>query len=77
VRQLSENARKTILWSVVIILGITLFFWWGRNIRETLENISLPKIPKEFQESVQRTREELTFPAFEEIEVLEEVLQEL
>ena len=76
-RHLSERTRKIILWSVVIILGVALFFWWGKNVKETLENVSFPEVPKEFQESVEQVKEEFTFPAFEEIEIPEEVFKEL
>lgn len=76
-RQLSENTRKTILWSAVIILGIILFFWWGKSAIKDLQSISFPKVPKELEESIQQAKEEFTFPAFEDIEIPEEVLQEL
>lgn len=76
-RHLSERTRKIILWLVIIILGVTLFFWWGKNVKETLENVSFPEVPKEFQGSVEQAKEEFTFPAFEEIEIPEEILKEL
>ncbi|MCH7828701.1 hypothetical protein IH982_02410 [Patescibacteria group bacterium] len=77
IQELPVKQRKVILWAVVAVLGIMLFFWWGRNVKETLENVSLPKVPKELKESLQRTQEEFTFPAFEEIEIPEEVFKEL
>jgi len=73
IQELKVAQRKVILWAVVVALGITLFFWWGKNVKETLENVSFPEVPKEFQESVQRAQEEFTFPIFEEIEIPEEV----
>jgi len=58
-------------------LGIMLFVWWGKNVAQTLKDVSFPKVPKEFQESVQRTQEEFTFPSFEDIEIPEGVFKEL
>ena len=77
IQELPETKRKVILWVVVAVLGILLFFWWGKNAKETFKDVSLPEIPKEFQESVQRTQEEFTFPSFQEIKIPEEVLEEL
>jgi len=74
IQGLSARQRQVIVWAVVAVLGSVLFFWWGGNVRETLKNVSLPEVPKELKESMERSKEELTFPAFEEIE---EVLQEL
>lgn len=77
IQELSETKRKVILWAVVGGLGIALFFWWGRNVQESFKNTSFPQIPKEFQESIQQTKEEFTFPSFQEIKIPEEVLQGL
>ncbi|MCH8244432.1 hypothetical protein IIB97_00910 [Patescibacteria group bacterium] len=77
IQEFSIKQRKVILWVAVVALGIMLFFWWGKNVKETLENVSFPEVPKEFQESVEQAKEEFTFPAFEEIEIPEEVLKEL
>lgn len=77
IQELPVKQRKVILWAGVIVMGLALFFWWGRNVAETLQNVSLPEVPKEFRESVQQAKEEFTFPAFEEIEIPEEFLQEL
>jgi len=77
IQELKETKRKVILWAVVAVLGIMLFFWWAKNVTETLKSISFPEVPKEFEESVQQAKEEFTFPIFEAIEIPEEVLQEL
>ena len=77
IQELPETKRKVMLWAVVAVLGSMLFFWWGKNVVETLQNASPLEVPKELQESVQRIREESTFPTFEEIEIPEEILQEL
>jgi len=77
IQELPAKQRKVILWAVVTALGIMLFFWWGGNVKETLESVSFLKVPKEFQENVGRTKEEFTFPTFEEIEVFKEVFKEL
>ncbi|MDA1337627.1 MAG: hypothetical protein O3C23_02590 [bacterium] len=77
IQELPVKQRKVILWTVVVGLGIVLFFWWGRSAIETIGNTSLPKVPKEVEESIQQTKEGLTFPTFEEIEIPDEILQEL
>ena len=77
IQEFSETKRKAILWTVVVILGIMLFFWWGKNVKETLESTSFPEVPEEFKESVQQAKEEFTFPTFEALEIPEEVLKEL
>ena len=77
IQEFSIKQRKVILWVAVTVCGIMLFFWWGKNVKETLENVSLLKVPKEFQESVEQVKEGFTFPAFEEIEIPEEVFKEL
>ena len=77
IQELPEARRKVILWVVIAVLGGLLFFWWGKNVTESLESASLLEVPKELQESIQRTKEEFIFPTFDEIEIPEEVLQEL
>ena len=77
IQELPTGQRKVILWAVVAVLGIVLFFWWGGNVAKTLQSISLPKVPKELGESLQRTQEEFIFPTFEEIKIPEEVFKEL
>ena len=77
IKELSEKQRKLILWLTVAVLGAVLFAWWGKNVAETLKNVSFPKVPKEFQESVQKAKEEFIFPTFEHLEITKEVLQEL
>ena len=77
IQEFSIKQRKVILWVAVTVCGIMLFFWWGKKVKETLEKVSLLKVPKEFQESLEQVKEEFTFPAFEEIEIPEEVFKEL
>ena len=77
IQELPQKTRKVILFAAVILVGAVLFFWWGRNVVETLKTISLPEVPKELQESLQQTKEELISPTFEGLTIPEEVLQEL
>lgn len=72
IQELPVKQRKVILWVVVVSLGIVLFFWWGRSAIETMGNISFPEVPKEIEESIDQTKGELSFPAFEELEILQE-----
>ena len=77
IQELPAGQRKVILWTVVVVLGIMLFFWWGKGAIKDVQSISFPKVPKEFQENIEQEKEEFTFPTFEGIEIPEEVLQEL
>lgn len=61
IQEFPETTRKIILWSVVIILGIILFFWWGKGVTQTLKTTSFPKVPQEFQENLQQTKEAFPF----------------
>ncbi|MCH8048709.1 hypothetical protein IIC44_01260 [Patescibacteria group bacterium] len=76
IHELSIVQRKIILWGTIVILGSVLFFWWGGNVIETLKTTSLPKVPKELEESLQKTQEQFTFPVFDTIDIPEEILQE-
>ena len=77
IQKLSVAQRKIILWGTIVVLGSMLFFWWGGNVIETVKTTSFPKIPKELEASLQKTQDELRLPAFEEIDIPEEILQEL
>ena len=76
IQKLSVAQRKIILWGTIVVLGSMLFFWWGGNVIETLKTTSLPKVPKELEESLQKTQEQFTFPVFDTIDIPEEILQE-
>ena len=77
IQKLSIAQRKIILWGTIVVLGGVLFFWWGENVIETIKTTSLPEVPKEIGESLQKTQDEFTLPTFEEIDIPEEILQEL
>jgi len=77
IQELSIAQRKIILWGTIVVLGGVLFFWWGENVIETIKTTSLPEVPKEIGESLQKTQDEFTLPTFEEIDIPEEILQEL
>lgn len=38
-QELSETKRKMILWTVVVVLGIVLFFWWGKDVIDVLQQL--------------------------------------
>ena len=77
IQELPEARRKVILWTVLSVLGLTLFFFWGKGIIQTLQTISFPSAPQELKESLQQTKEEFSFPSFQEITIPPEVLQEI
>jgi hypothetical protein len=65
VGKLPERDRKIILWSIVILLGVILFLWWGRSVAEKLKDFSSPQIPKELRDSVRETTSTLELPSFD------------
>jgi len=72
---LPETKRKMILWTVVIIFGLILFFFWLKNVQSKLE--SFPK--EEFKEKLNLPKLELPkieMPEFEMPEFSEEELKE-
>ncbi len=53
IQQLPEKKRKIILWSIVIVLAVSLLFWWfnsfqkrikGFQKEEFIEELNLPEI---------------------------------
>jgi hypothetical protein len=39
IRALSENKRKIILWTIVVILGITLFIFYVKGVDKKIKNL--------------------------------------
>ena len=72
IQELSEGTRKGILWIVLVAVGIILIVWWGKGALEIFENISLPSVPEELEQSLQQTQEEFTIPSFQEVTSPEE-----
>ena len=64
-RGLSENKKRVTLWGFVIVLGVLLLSWWGKNLVAQLKNISSPQIPQELQEQFQETQDTLQFPSLD------------
>ena len=53
VQNLPPNIRKFILWSIIVILGLALLFWWFNNFQKNIagfqggqfiEGLNLPEI---------------------------------
>lgn len=75
---MSKGLRKIILWSVVILLGSALLFWWAKNFQEKLrsfrgeefiEGLEMPEIK---MPNIEVPKEELK----EKVRELEEIIQE-
>jgi hypothetical protein len=71
-QNLPESKRKTILWSVVIVVGICFFILWIRNVQGKLrsfkkEEFKIPPLSEELK----------GMPKIEFPEITEETLKEL
>jgi len=40
-QSLPENQRKIILWTIVILLGLTLLAFWSRSLEEKLGEVDI------------------------------------
>lgn len=78
VRNLPLKTRKIILWTIVLISGSILFFFWVKNVRKTVEDfqseqffeeIRLPELQEELEKLPKLETEET-------IEELEESVKE-
>ena len=70
IQQLPEKKRKIILWSVIIILGAGLLFWWVNNLQKRvtgfpseqllegldLPEIEMPEIPELSEETLEKLK---------------------
>lgn len=76
-RSQPERVRKIILWSVVIVLGLSLLTWWVKSIQERLANFE----SKNFMESLEmpevETPEIETQELSEELQKLKETLEQI
>ena len=52
-----ERKRKIILWSIVIIIGLSLGTWWIKNFQKRLESFEKEKFIEEF--GLSKFKEEL------------------
>ena len=48
IQQKPEGARKAILWSAVVIVGISLLFWWWGDFRQKAEGLNLEELKEGF-----------------------------
>jgi len=76
IQNLPERKRKTIFWLIVIIIGISAFVWWAKNLETRLKSFKSEKIKEELH--LPELEEELeNLPKFEMPEIPEEELKEL
>ncbi|MEK7519395.1 MAG: hypothetical protein AAB565_01225 [Patescibacteria group bacterium] len=82
-QKLPESRRKTILWSIIIIIAILFALIWLKNIKKSLENfpkagvlknIELPQIPEGLlkvpKEEIQENIPQLSEEELKELEYL-------
>jgi len=68
-----ERIRKTIFWTVIIIVGIFLLIWWSRNTALKIESLKVEKLKEELR--IPFLEEELKkMPKIETPEIKEEEL---
>lgn len=78
---LPESQRKIILWSVVILIGIILFSFYFKNVKERLRSLRVGEIKEQLK--IPQLQEELKglpkieMPKFEIPEISEEELKKL
>ena len=71
-----ERIRKTIFWTVIIIVGIFLLIWWSRNTALKIESLKVEKLKEELR--IPSLEEELKkMPKIETPEIKEEELKKL
>ncbi|MBM3257983.1 MAG: hypothetical protein FJZ05_02105 [Candidatus Nealsonbacteria bacterium] len=39
-----ESKRKIILWVIVVVLGLTLLFFWSRKVQNNLGNFKIEQV---------------------------------
>jgi len=44
IQKLPEAKRKLILWTIVIVLGLTLLFFWSKKVQNKLGNFETEQI---------------------------------
>jgi hypothetical protein len=74
IQNLPEKKRKAIFWLIVIIVGISAFAWWAKNLEMRIRSFKSEKIKEELQ--LPRLEEELkSLPEFEMPEISDEELK--
>jgi len=81
IQNLPESTRKIILWSVIIIIGLSLFAFYIKNVQKKLKSFEVEEFKKELQlpsfgEELKRLQK-IEFPKIEIPEFDEEKLKEL
>ncbi len=79
VQNLSEGNRKIILWTVVVIVGISLLAWWLGSIEKRLETLQVEELKEQigltdFKQEIDKIPE---MPKFEMPKIIEEYLKKL
>ncbi len=80
-QNLSERKRKIILWSIVIIIGISLFTFYIKNVQQRLKSLRGEEIKEqlkiiELQEKLKRLPKIEMPEISEELKKLKEVIKE-
>ena len=86
-QKLPESKRKIILWSIMILVGILLFFLWVKSSQERLksfhqqefiEKLQVPDFKKELEKIPQpeMPKVEMPEPTEEELKQLDEMMKE-
>ncbi|MCK4781835.1 hypothetical protein KAS79_02840 [Candidatus Parcubacteria bacterium] len=73
----SERVRKTILWSIIIILSLFLLFFWFKSFNQKIKDFQKKDINQELK--LPDFKEELkTIPKFpeQELKELEKIIEE-
>jgi len=72
IQNLSESARKVILWSVMVLIGLGLLTLYIKNVQKRMEGFEI----KKFKEELQLPSFEKEFKVLPKIEI-PKILQEI
>ena len=78
IQNLPEKKRKIILWTIIAVLGISLFIFYARNINQRIKNFQGEKIIEELKiPSLKEEIESIPKPEMPSTEELEELMKQI
>ena len=74
IQDLPEKKRKTIFWSIIVVVGISVFVWWVKNLEMRIKSFK----SEELKEELKLPSLEIEMPEIsqEELKKLEEIMKE-
>jgi len=78
IQNLPERKRKIILWSIVIVTGLSLLIFWFKSVQKAFKNFPKEQLKETFQNPLQEKLKEVPrfeMPKLEIPEISEEELK--